>query len=116
MRLDRFKTGYGLMDEEGTGAQAMRLTCPNCGERDWREFYYVGHAIALSRPDEDADAEAWDDYLHNRENPWGGTHDLWYHDLVCGAWIKVTRNTATHEVLATTRVAGDALCGLKGKV
>ena len=25
----------------------MRITCPICGERDRREFYYVGDAVAL---------------------------------------------------------------------
>ena len=29
----------------------MRINCPLCGERDRREFYYAGDAIALERPD-----------------------------------------------------------------
>ncbi|WP_317057392.1 sarcosine oxidase subunit delta [Roseovarius rhodophyticola] len=79
----------------------MRITCPICGERDRREFYYSGHALALDRPTEDAGSEAWDDYVHNRDNPCGETRDLWYHEMGCGAWVVVTRNTATHEVIAT---------------
>ena len=79
----------------------MRLICPICGERDRREFYYVGDAVALNRPGADAPAEAWDDYVHNRDNPAGVTRDLWYHESGCGAWIVVTRNTLTHEVLKT---------------
>ena len=79
----------------------MRLTCPICGERDRREFYYVGDALALNRPEADAPAEAWDDYVHNRDNPAGVTRDLWYHESGCSAWIVVTRNTLTHEVLKT---------------
>lgn len=79
----------------------MRLTCPNCGERDRREFYYVGDALTLDRPDEDAPAGAWDDYVHNRDNPCGETRDLWYHESGCSAWLVVTRNTATHEILKT---------------
>ena len=79
----------------------MRLTCPHCGERDQREFYYQGDAVALHRPDPDASDVVWDDYLHNRDNPAGMTRDLWYHEGGCGAWIVVTRNTLTHEVLAT---------------
>ena len=57
----------------------MRITCPICGARDRREFYYVGDALALQRPDADAPPAAWDDYLHNRDNPAGVTRDLWYH-------------------------------------
>ena len=75
----------------------MRITCPICGERDRREFYYQG--AALERPDPEADDAAWQDYVHLRENPAGVTRDRWYHESGCGAWIVVTRNTVTHEVL-----------------
>ncbi|WP_375281992.1 sarcosine oxidase subunit delta [Pseudooctadecabacter sp.] len=76
----------------------MRLPCPICGERDRREFYYQGDAVALDRPARDADGAAWDDYLHNRDNPAGETRDLWHHAAGCGAWIVVTRDTVTHAV------------------
>lgn len=76
----------------------MRLDCPICGSRDVREFSYKGHAVALARPDPGAGAAAWDDYLHLRENPCGATRDLWYHGAGCGAWVVVTRDTATHAV------------------
>ncbi|MFU1476276.1 sarcosine oxidase subunit delta [Roseovarius sp. C7] len=79
----------------------MRITCPLCGERDRREFYYSGAAVALDRPASDAGAEAWDDYLHNRDNPAGVTRDMWYHEMGCGAWVVVTRNTVSHEVIST---------------
>ncbi len=80
----------------------MRITCPNCGERDRREFYYQGDAIALDRPAGDAGPEVWDDYLHNRNNPAGETRDLWFHEGGCRAWIVVERNTVTHAVHGTT--------------
>ncbi|SPH18780.1 Sarcosine oxidase subunit delta [Defluviimonas aquaemixtae] len=79
----------------------MRITCPLCGDRDRREFYYYGDAVYADRPAEDAAFETWDDYLHLRDNPAGETRDLWYHELGCSAWIEVTRNTVTHEVLST---------------
>ncbi|MFK7940883.1 MAG: sarcosine oxidase subunit delta [Roseovarius sp.] len=78
----------------------MRLTCPHCGDRDRREFYYVGNAVALNRPAADAEISDWDDYVHNRENPAGTIRDLWYHESGCSTWIVVTRNTITHEVLS----------------
>ncbi|MDW3222449.1 MAG: sarcosine oxidase subunit delta [Paracoccaceae bacterium] len=80
----------------------MRLSCPICGERDRREFYYQGDAIALQRPAPDASDEAWDNYVHLRDNPAGQTRDLWQHEGGCGAWIVVTRNTVTHEVFSTS--------------
>ena len=80
----------------------MRLPCPICGERDRREFYYVGDAVAVARPDPDAGAEAWDAYVHLRANPAGVTRDLWQHEMGCSAWIVVERNTVTHEVIGAT--------------
>ncbi|WP_435258079.1 sarcosine oxidase subunit delta [Thioclava sp. FR2] len=84
----------------------MRLTCPHCGPRDRREFYYYGAADYLNRPASDAPAHAWDDYLHNRDNPAGVTQDLWYHEQGCTTWLKVTRNTVTHEILKVEAVSG----------
>jgi sarcosine oxidase subunit delta len=84
----------------------MRLTCPICGERDRREFYYKGDAVAEHRPDPDAGEAAWDDYVHLRDNPAGVTRDLWYHEMGCSAWVVVTRNTVTHEVIETRLATG----------
>ena len=77
----------------------MRLPCPICGERDRREFYYKGAAVALNRPDPEAGLVAWDEYVHLRDNPAGETRELWYHEAGCSAWLVVRRNTTTHEVL-----------------
>jgi len=77
----------------------MRLTCPLCGSRDRREFYYQGEAVMMARPAPDADADTWNSYLHLRDNPAGVRRELWQHDGGCGAWLVVTRDTTTHEVL-----------------
>ncbi|MEM6895948.1 MAG: sarcosine oxidase subunit delta [Pseudomonadota bacterium] len=79
----------------------MIIPCPICGDRDVREFTYMGHASILKRPDPDASAEVWDDYLHNRENLAGVVEELWQHTAGCGAWIIVRRDTRTHEVLSS---------------
>ncbi len=75
----------------------MRITCPLCGVRDRREFYYQGAACMLDRPAPEAPLEVWHDYLHLRDNPAGDTRDLWYHEP-CATWIVVHRNTVTHEI------------------
>lgn len=77
----------------------MRLTCPLCGDRDRREFYYRGDAVGLHRPAPDAGVNAWDNFMHLRDNPAGETRDLWHHEAGCGAWLVVTRNTVTHAVI-----------------
>ena len=76
----------------------MRITCPICGDRERREFYYQGAAVMLDRPDPDAGDEAWETYLHLRDNPAGQTRDLWQHEGGCGAWLVVTRDTVSHEI------------------
>jgi sarcosine oxidase subunit delta len=83
----------------------MRITCPLCGPRDRREFYYYGAEDYLNRPAPDAAPEAWDNYLHLRDNPAGITRDLWYHETGCTNWLKITRNTVTHEILSVDLVA-----------
>ena len=83
----------------------MRIACPCCGTRDRREYTYYGAAEFLNRPAPDAGAEAWDAYLHLRDNPAGATRDLWYHDP-CATWIEVERDTTTHEIHATRAIAG----------
>ncbi|MEZ5778344.1 MAG: sarcosine oxidase subunit delta [Paracoccaceae bacterium] len=83
----------------------MRINCPLCGDRDRREFTYYGDAVYADRPAENAAPEVWDGYLHLRDNPAGETRDLWYHEMGCSAWIEVTRNTVTHEVLSERLVA-----------
>jgi methylglutamate dehydrogenase subunit B len=82
----------------------MRITCPVCGERDRREFSVRG--TALARPDPSADLSVWDEYLHLRDNPAGETREFWYHEFGCSAWIVVTRDTVSHEVLGCELAGG----------
>tara|TARA_R110002074_G_scaffold9804_6_gene38248 strand:- start:207 stop:494 length:288 start_codon:yes stop_codon:yes gene_type:complete len=88
----------------------MRIDCPICGNRDRREYYYQGEAVALDRPAPDAGDEAWENYVHLRENPTGERRDLWHHEGGCGAWVVVTRNTTTHEI-SKVELAADVTRG-----
>lgn len=73
----------------------MRLHCPHCGDRDSREFEYLGAASLLNRPESDAQFQ---DYIYSRENSAGDTAELWQHTMGCRAWLHVVRNTTTHAV------------------
>lgn len=88
----------------------MRLNCPLCGPRDRREFTYYGADDYLQRPSGD-DPKAWDKYLHLRDNPAGETRDLWYHDMGCAQWLRVSRNTVTHVISAVELVAAGGPSG-----
>ena len=83
----------------------MRIPCPLCGTRDRREFYYYGAEDYLKRPSDQGTIEDLDNHLFLRDNPAGVTRDVWYHEAGCGAWLVVTRNTITHEVLGSELVA-----------
>jgi methylglutamate dehydrogenase subunit B len=74
----------------------MRMPCPFCGPRDITEFAYHGDAT-LTRPAPD-DA-AMHDYVYLRDNPAGVHREHWYHAAGCHAWLMVTRNISTHEIV-----------------
>lgn len=80
------------------GRFGIRVPCPICGERDRREFTYLGSDAYLDRPTDVGWSESWDAYLHQRENRAGPVKDLWYHEAGCAAWLLVERDTVTHAV------------------
>jgi heterotetrameric sarcosine oxidase delta subunit len=87
----------------------MRIQCPFCGERDVGEFAYLGDANFV-RPDPDAPAaEArFFEELYLRDNPAGPHEELWYHASGCRSWLRVRRDTRTHEILAVNLPGPDA--------
>jgi methylglutamate dehydrogenase subunit B len=76
----------------------MRIGCPHCGERDLREFSYLGDA-SVQRPDPQALDELghFTAYVYFRGNPAGPHRELWYHGA-CQAWLVLTRDTRNHEI------------------
>lgn len=77
----------------------MRIPCPHCGERDVQEFSYLGDAT-LVRPDGlEASAAAMHDYVYLRDNAAGPHREFWYHLAGCHAWLAVTRDTRSHDVI-----------------
>ena len=82
----------------------LLIPCPHCGERAQVEFAYGGDATKR-RPPDGAPDEAWYDYVYLRGNPRGPHEEWWLHHAGCGRWIRVTRDTATHEVLGAAPAA-----------
>jgi sarcosine oxidase subunit delta len=78
----------------------MRIECPFCGERDLSEFAYLGDAT-ITRPEGSApDVQArFFDAVYLRDNPCGRFEELWYHASGCRSWLRVRRDTRTHEIL-----------------
>jgi len=65
------------------------------------EFAYHG-AAASQRPDPDTPEVdlAYYEAVYLRDNPAGPHKELWYHAGGCRSWLRVTRDTRTHEILA----------------
>jgi sarcosine oxidase subunit delta len=78
----------------------MIINHPLLGPRDAAEFYVLGDAALIDRPEglTDGAAEAFHDYMYLRDNPAGEHRELWYHEQGDRSWLVVTRNTLTHEV------------------
>lgn len=78
----------------------MRIPCPHCGERGADEFAFHGDA-SVTRPDPDAPdaSEAFYAYGYLRANVAGSSEELWFHAAGCQAWLVVTRDTRSHEIL-----------------
>jgi methylglutamate dehydrogenase subunit B len=81
----------------------MRLPCPFCGTRDSREFTCRGDAAPL-RP-QGGDMH---DYVYLRDNRAGVIEEFWYHMQGCRQWLRVTRDTRTHEIVGATMARGTA--------
>jgi heterotetrameric sarcosine oxidase delta subunit len=79
----------------------MRIHCPFCGERDVSEFSYLGDAD-FRRPDP-ASTDAINRFVeavYLRDNPAGPHRELWFHAFGCRTWLRVRRDTITHEFLS----------------
>ncbi len=74
----------------------QRFTCPYCGLRDEQEFHYLTEP--KPRPSSAVSDAEWGQYLYYENND-KGTHDELYRHL-CGAIIRVRRDTVTHRVIS----------------
>ena len=52
-----------------------------------------------------ASEAAWVDYVYLRDNPAGPHREHWYHGAGCHAWLVVTRDIRTHEILGVELAA-----------
>ncbi len=76
----------------------MLIPCPWCGPRAQVEFTYGGDANA-KRPPPDAPIDAWIRFVYLRENPAGPHDELWFHGAGCRRWLRVRRDTRTHQIV-----------------
>ena len=82
----------------------MRINCPTCGERTADEFVSAGSA-EVRRPEGSDNQQDWVNYVYLRDNPAGQHREWFFHAAGCRAWLKVTRDTRTHEIIAVAEAA-----------
>jgi len=78
----------------------LTICCPHCGPRGQNEFTYGGDA-SLPRPSTEASSDEWFAYVYTRRNPKGPHEEFWQHSAGCRAWLKVTRDTSTHDIISS---------------
>ncbi|MDG1971631.1 MAG: sarcosine oxidase subunit delta [Paracoccaceae bacterium] len=95
----------------------MIINHPLLGPRDAAEFYVMGDADLINRPDPDAEgaAEAFYEYAYLRDNPAGEHRELWYHEQGDRSWLVVTRCTLTHEIMNVEMARDVALANGRGQ-
>jgi heterotetrameric sarcosine oxidase delta subunit len=87
----------------------MRIRCPYCGLRDLSEFVSIGEAPSR-RPDPNA-PEAQRQFFERvylRDNLAGPGEELWYHALGCRSWLRIVRDTRTHQIEGVVLARGAA--------
>ncbi len=74
----------------------MLIACPHCGPRAHVEFTYARTLDAVL-PLSATPARAAR-ILYERDNPRGLSAELWRHTHGCRAWLRLIRDTASHEI------------------
>ena len=83
----------------------LNIKCPYCGDRSQKEFAYGGDGTVI-RPElnQEISDEKWDEFVYLRKSPRGIHIELWHHIAGCRQWIKVQRDTVTHEIFRTAKI------------
>ena len=83
----------------------LNIKCPYCGDRSQKEFAYGGDGTVV-RPElnQEISDEKWDEFVYLRKSPRGKHVELWHHIAGCRQWIKVQRDTVTHEIFRTAKI------------
>ena len=83
----------------------LNIKCPYCGDRSQKEFAYGGDGTVI-RPElnQEISDEKWDEFVYLRKSPRGKHVELWHHIAGCRQWIKVQRDTVTHEIYRTAKI------------
>ena len=74
----------------------LLIPCPHCGPRAEIEFRYGGEAHRLRATEVDDDA--WNAYLHGRDNTRGWHAERWRHIHGCGEFFNLVRDTASDRI------------------
>ncbi|MGH7714236.1 MAG: sarcosine oxidase subunit delta [Gemmatimonadaceae bacterium] len=77
---------------------ALKVTCPNCGPRDYTEFWFGGEALSHAAPGA-ASAERLEEDFRRvwlKTNAAGAQVERWFHHAGCRRWLTIERDTLTN--------------------
>jgi heterotetrameric sarcosine oxidase delta subunit len=75
---------------------ALKVTCPNCGPRQYTEFWFGGELLPHVAPGADELAADFE-RVWLRTNPAGVQRERWFHHAGCRRWVETERDTLTNE-------------------
>ena len=75
---------------------ALRVTCPNCGPRDYTEFWFGGELLPHTAHGEDAVSTDFE-RVWLRVNRAGVQDERWFHHAGCRRWVVTERDTRTND-------------------
>jgi heterotetrameric sarcosine oxidase delta subunit len=77
------------------------ITCPNCGVREYHEFWFGGEHRPPPPYGDSETPQAHYERVWLRENVSGPRAERWFHFAGCRRWITLERDTRTNEVHPT---------------
>ena len=70
---------------------ALKVICPNCGPRQYTEFWFGGELLANAAPGADA-LTADFERVWLRANLAGVQRERWFHHAGCRRWVETARD------------------------
>ena len=72
----------------------MKVPCPNCGLRPYKEFSFGGELVPMDEGDPVADFSR----VYLRRNAPGEQEERWFHAHGCRRWFTLSRDTLSNRI------------------
>ena len=80
--------------DHGEPALGLKIPCPRCGPRDYKEFTFGGELRPLAAADPHEDFER----VYLMDNAPAVQEERWFHLFGCRRWLALRRDTLTNAI------------------